>query len=192
MATNPRIPSNNEVTDRREMGPKLVPGQPTPQRPGSSVPGVLAAIVVAIALIAAIVYYMPRAPRKSLPPSAAEIPTQPSGSQLQFSGMRITLAPTGGALNLDGQVMNTGDRPIIGSMVRLAFRNAAGTIVGTATAPLEGMTNKGQTLVRDDFSSDPLKPNITRPFRVSASRIPSGWNHTMPEMTVLTVSAEGK
>ncbi len=116
---------------------------------------------------------------------------QPSGSQLQFAAMQMALAPTGGALKLEGQVMNTGNRPILGAMVRLNFRNASGAIVGTATTPLEGVTEKGQTLVRDDFSTDPLQPNATRPFRVSASRIPSGWNHTMPEMQVLTVSAEG-
>lgn len=103
----------------------------------------------------------------------------------------MALAPTGGSLNLDGQVMNTGDRPIIGSMVQLTFRNASGAIVGTATSPLEGMTDKDQTLISDAFATDPLKPNDTRSFRVRASRIPAGWNHNVPEMTVLTVSAEG-
>ena len=190
MATNPRIPSR-EPSDAREQGPQLVPGLSAPKRPSSGVPGVLAGIIVAIALIAAILYFMPRAPRKTPPPSAAQVPTQPSGSQLQFTEMHISPAPTGGAVNLDGQVMNTGDRAILGAMVRLSFRDASGAIVGTATVPLEGMATKGQTLVRDDFSTDPLKPNATRPFRASVSRVPAGWNHTMPKMSVLAVSAEG-
>ncbi len=190
MATNPRIPSNG-VTGEPRRGPQLVPGPAVRPRPGSSVPGVLAVIIVAIALTTAIVYYMPRVPKVSPSPSAAEVPTQPSGSQLQFSTMRMVLAPTGGALNLNGEVMNTGNRPIFGAMVRLTFHDASGAIVGTATAPLEGMTMKGQMSRTDNFSTDPLNPNATRPFHVTASRIPAGWNHNLPEMQVLTVSAEG-
>jgi hypothetical protein len=76
-------------------------------------------------------------------------------------------------------------------MVQLTFRNSNGAIVGTATAPLKGLAKKGQTLAPDDFSTDPLKANAARPFRLTASRIPAGWNHNLPEMQVLTVSAEG-
>ncbi len=188
MATNPRIPSS-EVTDRPERGPQLVPA-PGPQRPGSSVPGVLAAIVVAVALIRAVAYYMPRISRKPPLPSAAEVPVQPNGSHLQFSVMQLALTPTGGALNLDGQVTNAGGHAITGAMARLTFRDASGAIVGSATAPLEGMTEKGDTLVKQDFSTDPLGPSESRPFRVRASRIPAGWNHNMPDMKVLTVSTE--
>lgn len=190
MATNPRIPPN-DVRDRRESRPQLVQRQPGTKGPKSSVPGVLAGIIAAIALLAVILFYMPRAPKKIPPPSAAQVPTQPSGNQLQFTNLHMSLAPTGGALNLDGQVMNSGARPIIGAMVQLNFRDAAGAIVGTATAPMEGMVTKGQTMAGDGFSTDPLKPNATRSFRVSASRVPAGWDHKMPEMQVLTVSSEG-
>ncbi len=190
MATNPRIPSRG-VTERPERGPQLVPRPAVPQRPGSSVPGVLAAIIAAMALILAIMYYMPRLPKKPPLPPAAEVPAQPSGSRLEFSAMQLALAPTGGALSLDGQVTNAGDDPTTGAMARLTFRDASGAIVGTATSPLEGMINTGQTLVSDDFLTDPLKPNESRPFRIRASRIPAGWNHTMPELRLMTVSAEG-
>jgi hypothetical protein len=161
MATNPRIPSS-EVTERPERGPQLVASPAAPQEPRSSVPGVLAAIVIAIVLIVAFVYYMPGLRRKPQVPSAAEVPAQPVGSQLQFSGMQLAVAPTGGAVNLDGQVTNAGDNPITGAMARLTFRDASGAVVGTSTSPLEGMTNAGERLVRDDFLSDPLKPKEDR------------------------------
>ncbi len=189
MATNPRIPSGPSSPEN-EKRPQLVSG-PSPKRPGSGVPGLFFALVVAAALIAAIVYYMPRAPRKTPPPSAAQVPTQPVANQLQFSGMRITPAPTGGAVTLQGLVMNTGNRPVIGATVQLTFQNAGGTVLGSVTAPLIGMAQKQGTLETDEFSKNPLKPNDTRPFQVTASQIPAGWNHTMPQLKVLTVSAEG-
>ncbi len=54
-----------------------------------------------------------------------------------------------------------------------------------------GMAAKNNNLETDEFSRDPLKPNDTRPFQVTASQVPAGWNHTTPEMKVVTVSAEG-
>ena len=189
MATNPRIPSNDVAT--KEKRPQLVPGPGLPKRPGSGVPGVLLAIIVAAALIAAIVYYLPRAPKKAPAPTAAQVPMQPGANQLEFSQLQMALAPTGGAMTLDGQVTNTGNRPIIGATAMLTFHNAGGAVVGTVTAPLIGMAKKGQSLATDEFSSDPLKPNDTRPFRLTVSQIPAAWNHTMPGMRILTVSAEG-
>ncbi len=187
MATNPHIPSN-AVTTKRERGPQLVPAPTAPQRHGSSVPGVVAAIVVAIALVVVIFYVMPKTPMRFSEPSTTEVPTQSASSQVRFTSMRMRSAP-GAGLNLDGQVMNQGDRSILGAMVRLTFRDSSGAVVGTVTSPVEGMTDNSQKLMKDGFSTDPLKPGDTRLFRVSASRIPAGWNHIMPEMTVLAVSA---
>lgn len=190
MATNPRIPPSG-VKERDERGPQLVPSPAASQPPSSRVPGVLAAIVVAIALIVAIAYYMPRFPRKPPVPPAAEVPAQPHGSQLELSAMHLAVGSTEGALSLDGRVKNAGDHPITGAMARLTFRDASGGIAGTVTAPLEGMINAGQALVRDDFLTDALKPGDSRPFRVRASQIPARWNRAMPELRLMTVSEAG-
>lgn len=189
MATNPRIPpdtSNRAETQR----PRLVPGQP--KRPGSGFPGVLFAIVVAAALLAAIVYYMPRAPKKTPAPTAAQVPTQPAGNQLQFSNLHVALAPTGGAMTLDGQVMNTGNRPILGASVQVSFLGSDGRVLGNVVRPLAGTVVEGNGAMRSDsFATDPLKPNATRAFRVTVSPVPAGWNHALPNLTVLAVSEEG-
>jgi len=189
MATNPRIPSNPEnMTEPKR--PELVPSRP--KRPNSGLPGVLLAIIVAVALLAAIVYYMPRAPKKSPPPTAAQVPVQPGANELQFTQLQMTTAPTGSGMNLQGQVMNTGKRPIIGVVAELRFRDASGKILGNIPAPIEGMAKHGANLQADAFANDPLKPNDSRPFRISVDQAPAGWNHQLPEMRVLTVSAAGK
>jgi hypothetical protein len=190
MATNPQIPSEPGRMGN-DKGPQLVPGMGATKRPGSGVPGVLLAIIVAAALLAVIGYYMPRAPKKTPPPTAAQLPQQPGANQLQFSHLQMTPAPTGGALTLRGQVMNTGGRAVIGATVMLGFQDAQGRVLQAVSAPLIGMAARNNSLATDEFSKDPLKPNDTRPFEVSVSQVPAGWNHTMPEMKVVTVSAEG-
>ena len=190
MATNPRIPSETPDVEHRKR-PELVPGQPLAKRPGSGVPGVLLAVIIAAALLAAILYYMPRAPKTASAPTAAQVPVQPAGNQLQFSALHMSVAPTGGALNLDGQVMNTGDRPVLGAIAELSFRDAAGKIIENIRSPLMGMAQNGNVLETDGFATDPLKPNATRPFRITVDRVPAGWNHQLPEMKVATVESEG-
>ena len=191
MATNPRIPSETRTANEGKR-PQLVPNGPVdPKRPPSAVPGVMFAVLVAAALIAAIIYYMPRAPRKTLSPAAAQVPMQPAGSELEFSNLQISLAPGGGAMNLDGEVMNNGRRAILGAMVELEFRATGGRTAGTVAAPLIGMLRKGDILNTYNFDTDPIKPGQTRLFRISANSIPTGWDHNMPEMKVLTVAAEG-
>jgi len=188
MATNPRIPSDSRDTGENRR-PELVP--PAPKRPGFGLPGVLFAILVAAALIAVIVYYMPRAPKKTPPPSAAQLPAQPGSNQLQFSNVHLGMAPTGGAMTLEGLVMNTSGRPVLGATVQASFLDSGGKVVGNVVQPLEGMVNKEGVLQSDSFGTDPLQPNATRPFRMTVSPVPAGWNHSLPNLTVLTVSAEG-
>ena len=161
------------------------------KRPGSSLPGILFVIAVAAALIAAIIYYMPRAPRKGPTPSAAQVPVQPAGNELQFTNLKITPSPTGGAMDLDGEVLNDGNRAVLGATVELSFVNSAGKIVGNVNRSLTGMVQRGDSLVTDEFGTDPIKPNQTRLFRITVDQVPRGWNHQMPEMKVLTVATEG-
>ena len=172
MATNPQVPFERD-TAVSEKRPQLVRGNGAPKRPSSGVPGVLLSIILAAALLAVIRYYMPRAPKKTPPPTAAELPQQPGGNQLQFSNLQMAPAPTGGAVTLRGLVMNTGGRPVIGAHVALRFRDSQGRILQTLAAPMIGMAAKKNNLETDEFSRDPLKPNDTRPFQVTASQVPA-------------------
>ena len=191
MATNTRLPNPPADQPKR---PQLVPGQDIASRQAarSALPAVLFAILVAILLIGAVLYYMPRAPKRTTSPTAAQVPVQPDVNQLQFSNLQISLAPTGGAMNLDGQVMNSGSRPVLSAIAELSFRDSNGKLISNVRQPLVGMTQSGNSLKEDNFGTDPLKPNQSRPFRITVDQVPAGWNHQTPEMRIVTVSSEGK
>ena len=94
-------------------------------------------------------------------------------------------------MTLDGQVMNTGATPVLGAVVQLTFRDGGGRVLQSMNQPLMGMARHGNTIAPDEFGTDPIKPNQPRLFRVTVSPVPAEWNHSMPEMKVLTVSTEG-
>lgn len=186
MATNPRTPPDPSSKQQR---PEIVP-PPVAQKkwPGAG-PGFLFAIVVAAALIAAIVYYMPRAPKKSPPPAGAQAPIQPISNELQFSNLHITPGPTASQITIDGTVFNAGNRPLLGSTVQLSFLGHDGKVLGDVVKPLQGMAIQNGVLQSDNIGTHPIPPNQTRPFRITVDNVPAGWNHQMPNMTVLTVSS---
>ena len=156
--------------------------------PGAG-PGVVFAIIVIAALLAAVVYYMPRAPKKSPPPAGAQAPIQPISNELQFSNLHITLGPTSREMTLDGSVMNAGNRPILGSTVQLTFLGHDGKVMGNVVKPLQGMAIQNGVLQSENIGTHPIPPNQMRPFRITVDNVPAGWNHQMPNMTVLTVSS---
>lgn len=185
MATNPRIPSEPSNTSTK---PQIVPPRPAKKWPGAA-PGVVFALIVAAALIAAIVYYMPRAPHRSPAPTDSQAPIQPTANQLQFSNLHMMEGPAPGEVTLQGLVMNAGNRPILNATVQLNFLDANGRAVANVTKPLEGMVEQNGMLQPENWGTHPVKPNQTRAFRVTVASVPAGWNHTMPKMTVLTVAA---
>jgi len=189
MATNPRVPTD-EPTTANPCRPQLVPAL-SPERPASGISRLWVAIVIAVALAFVVRYYRQGVHMNSARPSEAEAPAQTSGSELQVTGLKMAMVPSSSAMNLDGQVTNSGARTVWGVMVRLTFRDAGGNVEGTATVPLTGMKNEAGTLVNDEFAFDPLKRNDTRPFQAIVNGVPAGWDRTTPEIKVLTETTSG-
>ena len=187
MATNPRIP--HEQSESRRKRPEIVPktGRMVPKRPGSGMGGAALAIIIALALLAAVLYYLPRSPHQRPAPSASQVPVQPNNSQLQLSGLQMSMEPTGAALYLDGRLTNHGPRPITGAVFEVKLRDNNGRIVEHYQRPMQGISSvKGE----NEFTKRPIKPNETRFFRVTVSPLPASWNHEMPEMQAIMVTAE--
>jgi hypothetical protein len=129
---------------------------------------------------------MPRAPRKAMPPTAAQVPAQPTGAQLQFMDLKISRAPTGGALYLQGRVVNTGTTEVTGAQVQVTFKGTNGENLEVQVRPMEALDESGRPA---DLATSPMKPNQARIFRIALDRVPEGWNKQMPSLRVANVTA---
>jgi hypothetical protein len=179
MATNPQFP--------QQRGPQRVPDvHPKLQVPNKKqFPWPILAIIAAAVILVAIIALMPTTPHKRTAPEAAQVPTQPTGSQIQLSDLKIQPAPAGGAIYVVGRLTNTGATDLTGVQVQATFKGANGQNLVTQTRPIESVTNLGQA---QDLTRDPIKPNEARPFRIYFRNLPAGWNHELPEISISTVT----
>jgi hypothetical protein len=65
-------------------------------------------LIIGAVLLIVILAVLPRAPHITKPPTAAEIPQQPTAEQIQLTNVKLAPAPAGGALNLTALLRNTG------------------------------------------------------------------------------------
>src|SRR5581483_2144250 len=179
MATNPQFPQSRDP--RR--GPQRVDMQRLPILKQSRVPGPLFAILAAVAILIALILGLPTTPKKAMPPSAAQVPQQPTGDQIQLTGLKMTPATVGSAMYLEGTLLNNGNTDVNGVQVQVSFRDANGNIVGTQTRPIE-VIEGGSDVAGENPVKAPIKPNERRNFRVGLDNIPAGWNKQMPELKI--------
>lgn len=181
MATNPKIPQ--------------IPRQKYPDDHAklqlvkkSRFPWVIVALGVVAAIIIAIVLYLPRMPRVTPSPAAAQVPAQPTNAQVQLTDLTMTPAPTGGAFYLQGTVHNAGMTAITGLQVRATFNNSAGQALAAQTSAVKAVSGSSGAQV-EDFTQSPIQPNQSRPFRAYFDHYPAGWNHEIPQLSVTEVTA---
>ena len=194
MATNPRLPHDNDAQYRERKEPQLVPNSDRlkPKRPGGGMPGLILGILVALALLAAVVYFMPRNPKNRPPAAAAESPAQPVPGELQLQGMQLIAGPDDESYYFDGSVTNTGQHFITGIMADVKLRDGQNAVILDVQRPLQGMAMKDRSLVSDPLAQDPIKPNDTRRVRLALNNVPRQWNHNIPQLQIVTVTAAGQ
>ena len=184
MATNPNLPPNIPPRPSGDDHAKV-------QRIRTSkFPWPVLMLIVLAALIIAIIGILPRGPKTTNAPANANVPPQPTASQVQLSQLEVVPSPagganTGGAVYLDAMLHNAGTTSITGVEVSATFMGDKGTLK-TVTAPVENMAvgANSQALV-----TNPIKPNESRRVSIYVDRPPTGWNHQPPEITVENVSA---
>jgi len=188
MATNPRTPDDPRRPQivERDVHPKIQ----QQLQPQSKIPWPLIAIVVAALILAALVIWLPRTPRATSP-SGAQVPAQPTGSQVQFTNLKLTPATIGGSLYIDARLVNAGPTAINGVLVDATFKGANGQDLETIRRPVQGLAG-GSNVETEDLTKAPIKPTEARPVRISFDRVPDGWNHQMPALTVAAVTAIGQ
>lgn len=183
MATNPQFPQSRDP----QRGPQRVDMQRLPILKNSRVPWPLFAILAALAILIALIIWLPTAPKKTMPPSAAQVPQQPTGDQIQLTDLKMTPAPVGSAMYLEGTMMNAGNTELTGIQVQASFRDANGSVVGTQTRPVQEIVGRSDVSGQNPVNA-PIKPNERRNFRVAFDNLPAGWNHQMPELKVTMVT----
>ena len=190
MATNPRMP-DEEQGDRKPLQPVPNTDQLKPKPPGTGIPGVIIGIVVAVVLLAVVIYVLPRLPRNLATAKNAQVAAQPVPGQLQFHGLQVIAGPNDNSFYLDGHVTNTGPHAVTGIVADVKLRGPNEEVLLDVKRPMEGMTEQEGELVSAPFIKDPLKPNHTRPFRLSITRAPDWWNHNIPDVKIVKVSGAG-
>lgn len=179
MATNPQFPQQRGPQRVTDVHPKLQ----VPRR--KQFPWPIVAIIATAAILAAIIALMPTTPHKRTAPEAAQVPGQPTGSQIQLSDLKNQPSPAGSAIYVVGRLTNTGSTDLTGVQVQATFKGANGQNLVTETRPIESVTSPGEA---QDLSRDPVKPNEARPFRIYFRNVPAGWNHEVPAVSISTVT----
>lgn len=178
MATNPQYPEQK----RPHMHPRL---QVPPKR---RFPWILIAIIIAAAILAALIWWLPQTPKKQLPPNAAAVPAQPTGNQIQLTNLKMTPSTVGSAFYVEGMLYNNGNSDITGVKVQASFHGINGQVLETQSQPVQEMVGNSATQA-EDMAVAPIKPNESRPVRVYFDHYPAGWNKQMPDLKVTTVTA---
>jgi hypothetical protein len=180
MATNPKLPDYPNIPPRKQ-GDDHAKVQMIRQ---SKFPWPLLAIIVGAALLAAIIAILPKGPHVTKPPAAAEIPQQPTASQIQVSNVRLAPAPVGDSVYLTAMLRNTGNSEITGAQVDARFPGNNGAVAGIEA----GTVQSGAETSAQDLTQAPIKPDESRPVRIYFEHTPKGWNRQVPQLTVTTVT----
>ncbi len=155
-------------------------------QPKGKFPGPLIAIIVAIAIAAAILYYLPRMRANPAPPSGAQVPAQATGQQIQLSHLEVTPDPTGNAARIRGMLTNAGTTTIDAIQLQVAYPGKGGQSAGSDSVHVDAVQRNGQQV---PLAQQPVKPGETVPFDINLDHVPPSWNHAMPTITVSQVLA---
>ena len=189
MATNPRIPPDDDQTSSRRL--ETVPSRKPPKGAWN---GVLAALAIIVVLFAVVFYYLPRAPKMSRPSPGATVPAQATGDMLQIQNVQLSPDPTGKSLLIQGTITNNGTQTVNGALMHVQFMGSNGANAGSADAPVEVLQTQGQGVKAKVTDAQalvdaPMKPNDSRPFRVQVNNVPADWNHEMPQLSFAQVAS---
>ena len=148
-------------------------------------------VILIVAALVAISYYVLRPASQPARSLAAEVPVPmlPDRGELQIGGLQVNRTPVSGALSLTGNITNTGPRSLTGAIVTVTIRDDRGEVVETVDRPIQGIDG-GNCEVRNEFLKHPIKPNGLRFFCVTVDQVPASWNRQVPDVRVLSATGE--
>ena len=163
-----------------------------PLRPQSKFPWPIVAVVVAALLLAVLLFNLPRAPRRGPTPTAAEVPAQPFGQQLQLTNIKVQPSPSGGNVYVQGTVSNASPKKVNDVTVVARFYDKDGNVVHQDTVPMQALPNNTANTVAVSFAEDPLNPDSSKEFRLAFDNVPATWNRETPALEVAHVGFAGQ
>lgn len=179
MAANPNLPDFPDIPPR----PKDDHAKLQLIKQGKF-PWPIVAFVIGLVILATIILYL-ALPSTGHPPAGSIVPTQPTGQQIQFTNMRMTVGPVGGAVYVEALLSNAGATQITGVEVQGTFVDNNGQPLETENATLQALTQTGGA---EDLTQAPIKPHESRRVRIYFNHMPEGWNKQPPKLRVLTTS----
>jgi hypothetical protein len=148
-------------------------------------PFVIAAAVLIAAV--AVVYVIAR---KSASPNAQPAGPIPYASRLQVGDLHLSTAENfvGGRVTyIEGNLVNAGDKTVVGAQVKVIFRNNLGEIVDQQTPPLRVAASPLGHRDWVALNLAPLDPGKNAAFRFAFEHISADWNQGYPEIRFVDV-----
>ena len=183
MATNPR----SAIGERADL--RLVRNDRSKkQKRSSTLMRRALTTLVALALLAAVLRYLPPGSRNAQA-QAGPAPIEALPDDLQVGSLQMSRAPVGETLFLDGVVKNVGVGNVVGATAEVDFLDEHGRVVGRVEKPIAGIVQL-TGINRNEFARNPIQPNEMRFFRVEVERAPPAWNQEVPELKFVKVTAQ--
>ena len=183
MATNPKLPDFPDIPPRKS--DKASENAKVQMIKSSKFPWPIVILIVGAALIAAIIAVLPRTPHVGRTPAGAQIPRQPTATQVELTNVELAPSPVGNALYLNALLRNAGSTALTGVQVSAQFITANGTVAASEPGVVQAVFGGTSS---SDLTQAPIKPNESRPVRIYFEHTPQGWNHRVPALTVTTVT----
>jgi hypothetical protein len=162
--------------------------QPTPVREDSDSSRRIIAVAVAAVIITAIVaaFLLRGKPQVSSGPP-------PYAANLKLSDLRLSAEQNfvGATISyVDGLVTNSGDKNVTRVVAQVDFKDDLGQIAQREELPLQLLKTSGPYPEAVPFSTSPLAPGQSKPFRLTFESISAQWNHAYPDIKIIDVAVK--
>jgi hypothetical protein len=187
MATNPRT----TISERAQLT-VLSPGRRTQQGQSNPLKRRLLSTGFALVVLALVLRYLPSQTRNAQARATQPpVVVQAAPEDLHFSGVQISEGSVSNVdyVYVDGLITNDGKARVGGATAQVDFYDRTGVMVASVQKPLVGMAHGGTDLVKNEFARNPIGPNEMRFFRIAVDNVPPTWNHEVPRLKIVTVTA---
>ena len=145
--------------------------------------------LAALGLLAVVLKFLPPESKHSAVQAGPRV-TQVQPAELHLRDVQVSQQPFDGTLYLDGLVTNAGESRVTAAVAELEFHDRQGQVIGKVQTPLAGISQGGSGVVRNEFTHNPIRPNVFRFFRIAVQHVPADWNRELPGIKLVAVKAE--